>query len=741
MPRSRPGRRLAIEQNGDLVAGSDSPIDLGNDPVRRTPATVPGGDGPPAAQPLLDELLECSPIGIAVIDAEGFYRSVNPAYCAMYGYRPEELIGRSFTIVLPADQHASMLVRHRRFVGGDGELRGEWDVLRRDGAALSVMSESVRLPGEDGHARRLVYVVDITQRRQMERALRSSQQFVQSVLDGLTSQVCVLDGAGIIVAVNRAWREFAAANGDASDRSGVGGDYLGACERMQDLLASGGDDAPSFAARLREVLAGQRQQFELEYDCHSPAVQRWFMARVARIVGSDPPRIVVEHDDVTALKQAQDGLRRSEALMLDLAASIPGAAFRLVRRRSGEWRPIYVSPGVAALFETGPAAASLGHGAPWGPIVPEDRAAQESSLQQAIACGGPWQHEFRIRTHDGRLKWIHVRANLKPGDDGEVIWTGVLTDVSERKHIEAELREREETYRNLFETVPQGVVYIDRHGRITSANPAAQRILGRTLEQLQAMLMGDWRWQAIREDGSDLPAETYPPVQALRTGQGVHDVVLGVAVPLRGRVWLRVSANPILRDGVVDGVYTIFEDITQRVLMSRELERQAGTDHLTGVANRRRFMARLGVEFERIVRHPELRCSVLELDLDHFKRVNDSFGHAAGDAVLVHVTQLMQQETRVLDLVGRIGGEEFMILLPDTDPQEAMELAERLRRRVERTPVLYDGRAIGVTASIGVSVIVPADASAEAVLARVDRALYEAKNAWRNTVRLSRATV
>jgi len=737
----RPGRRPASAQNGGVVAGSDSPLHLGNDPMRHTPVATPGGGGPPGAQPLLDELLERSPIGIAVIDGDGDYRSVNPAYCAIYGYRRDELIGRSFTIVLPADQHAAMLERHRRFVAGVGELRGEWDVVRRDGVALSVMSESVRVPGEDGRARRLVYVVDITQRRQMERALRSSQQFAQSVLDGLTSQVCVLDEAGVIVAVNRAWREFAAANGGASDRTGVGGDYLGACERLQDRRAAGRPLAPSFSEQLREVLAGERQQFELEYDCHSPSAQRWFMARVARIAGSDPPRIVVEHDDVTALKQAQERLRQSEALMLDLAASIPGAAFRLARRANGDWRPVYVSPGIAALFETGPSVALPGPDAPWGPIVPEDRAAQESSLQQAIANGGPWQHEFRIRTRDGRLKWIHARANLKPGDDGEVIWTGVLTDISERKHIEAELREREEIYRNLFETVPQGVVYHDRHGHITSANPAAQRILGRTPEQLQAMLTGDWRWQAIREDGSDLPAEMYPPVVALRTGQGVHDVVLGVAVPGRGRVWLRVTANPILRDGVVDGVYTIFQDISQRVLMSRELERQAGTDYLTGVANRRRFMARLAIEFERIARHPELRCSVLELDLDHFKRVNDSFGHAAGDAVLVHVTQLMQQETRVLDLFGRIGGEEFMILLPDTDPQEAMELAERLRRRVERTPVVHEGRAIGVTASIGVSAILPADASAEAVLARVDRALYEAKNAWRNTVRLYRATV
>ena len=723
-------------QNRAVVAGSRIPVEPASEALREASAIGRAGEILAGVQPLLDELLERSPIGIAVIDGDGCYRSVNPAYCAMYGYGRGELLGRSFTLVLPPDQQASMLARHRHFLATGGELRGEWDVVRRDGVAFSVLSESVRVHGDDGRPRRLVYVVDITQRKRMEQALRSSQQFVQSVLDGLTSQVCVLDGAGDIVAVNRAWREFAIANGGAVDRADVGSNYLGACERLERLAAVNGADAPSFAARLREVLSGGCPQFELEYDCHSPSVQRWFMARVSRIADSDPPRVVVEHDEVTALKRAQEKLRQSQALLLDLAASIPGAAFRLARGPASGWRAVYLSPGFTALFEAGPATPV---GAPWGPIVPEDRAAQEASIQAAIDGGGPWEHEYRIRTPGGRLKWIHARANLKPGEGGEVIWTGVLTDISDRKHIEAVLKDSEETYRNLFETVPQGVIYQDRLGRITSANPAARRILGLTPAQLRGLMTSDWLWQVVGEDGAELPRESYPSIEALRTGQGVHDVVVGVAVPERGRVWLRVSSNPIWRDGIVDGVYTIFEDITQRVLMSQELKQQAGTDDLTGVANRRRFMEHLRMEFERVTRHPELRCSLLELDLDHFKRVNDSFGHAAGDAVLVHVTQLMRQETRMLDLVGRIGGEEFMILLPDTDAREAMELAERLRRRVEGTPLQHDGRQIAITVSIGASAILPTDASAEAALARTDRALYDAKNAWRNTVRLYRS--
>lgn len=708
-------------------------------PMSRSPSRTPV---PPAAAVglvlSLDEFVRQSPVAIAVIDPDGHYSHVSTAYCSLYGYRRDQLLGRPFTLIFAADARERLMHLHRAFLAGSNELNGEWRVQRQDGHVLTVISESVRVPGEDGRPQRLVYVVDISDQKRMALALQSSRQYLQSVLDGLQSHVCVLDGNGVIVTVNRAWRRFAQANGGASRRVLEGANYLDACERALQTALPSGAEAGLFRDRLLEVLAGRLPYFELEYPCHSATEQRWFLARVSRIEPSELPRIVVAHDNVTALKQAQETLRQGEALLLDLAASIPGAVFRLVNRAPGVWRFVYVSPGIETLFEVTPAQACGANSALTACILPEDLPAHDAAIREAVARHGRWEHEYRIRTRSGQVKWIHARAEPKPRlpHSPEVVWTGVLTDVSDRKHMEAVLKASEQTYRTLFETVPQGVIYHDRAGHITAANPAAQRILGLTLEQLQGRDAIDPRWQAVREDGSPFPGELLPAMVALRTGQPVTDVVIGVQAPGRGLVWLLVSATPVLHHDELQEVYASFEDITQRVQLSQELQRQASTDFLTGVANRRCLMERLEAEFQRVRRHPARPLSVLALDLDLFKQVNDRWGHAAGDAALQHVAQLMRQATRQVDLVGRSGGEEFALLLPDTDTGEALALADRLRARIAQTPAHHGGQPLPLSVSIGVSAVLPDDPDADAVLSRADRALYRAKQAGRNAVRL-----
>jgi diguanylate cyclase (GGDEF)-like protein len=214
---------------------------------------------------------------------------------------------------------------------------------------------------------------------------------------------------------------------------------------------------------------------------------------------------------------------------------------------------------------------------------------------------------------------------------------------------------------------------------------------------------------------------------------------MGLHVPDRpenqSQAWILVNAVPLLADGQVSQVYATFEDITERVLLTQEIRRQATTDFLTGAPNRRSFMSRLALEFDRVRRHPNLRCGMLALDLDHFKRVNDTWGHAAGDAVLCHLVTLVQGLIRTTDLLGRTGGEEFSMLLPDTPPEAVLAMAERLRERVAATPVVFEGRHIAISLSIGASLIDAHDADPDAVLARADEALYAAKESGRNAVR------
>lgn len=166
--------------------------------------------------------------------------------------------------------------------------------------------------------------------------------------------------------------------------------------------------------------------------------------------------------------------------------------------------------------------------------------------------------------------------------------------------------------------------------------------------------------------------------------------------------------------------------------VARELHTRATTDDLTGLDNRRHFIARLHEETARLQRNEGERASVLMCDLDHFKRVNDTWGHAAGDRVLRHFAQILRQALRKVDSAGRVGGEEFAVLLPGASAQDAMAFAERLRAHVEQSPALFDGERIVVTVSIGIAELDAETAQGDKALKHADRALYRAKSEGRN---------
>lgn len=167
--------------------------------------------------------------------------------------------------------------------------------------------------------------------------------------------------------------------------------------------------------------------------------------------------------------------------------------------------------------------------------------------------------------------------------------------------------------------------------------------------------------------------------------------------------------------------------------LNADLERMAMVDPLTGVANRRYFYQRAAIEIDAAHRRRS-RLACLMLDIDFFKAVNDGHGHAAGDQVLKRVADIVSAGIRPYDLLGRLGGEEFAVLLPDADLATAGMIAERLRNAIFASPAQIDGVVLPVTVSIGVSLLAPEDAAIDPLLDRADRALYEAKNAGRNKV-------
>ncbi|MFI4889469.1 MAG: diguanylate cyclase [Steroidobacterales bacterium] len=367
-------------------------------------------------------------------------------------------------------------------------------------------------------------------------------------------------------------------------------------------------------------------------------------------------------------------------------------------------------------------------------LPPAERPSILARHQAFLTEGGPLKGEFKVVRHDGVPLYIVAESVKIPGDNDRGLRLVYVVDVTAYKQLEESLRTAADTYRTLFETVPQGIIYYDLNGNVVTANPAALRILEVDFDELIGKNSHSWPWRFTDAEGKPLRSEDLPSHIATRTGQRVRGVVVGFDAPNRGRTWIEVSAVPLFKDGKLDQVYACFEDITERVILGRALEHKATKDFLTGVANRASAMDQLAVEWERKRRHPEQRCAVFVLDLDFFKQVNDTMGHAAGDSVLRHVSALLTDATRTTDLVGRMGGEEFIVLLRGTSLASAVALAQRVCERVAAHPAGFEGAAIPMTISIGVSVIRSDDASIDAVLSRADMALYAAKNAGRNRV-------
>jgi diguanylate cyclase (GGDEF)-like protein len=179
------------------------------------------------------------------------------------------------------------------------------------------------------------------------------------------------------------------------------------------------------------------------------------------------------------------------------------------------------------------------------------------------------------------------------------------------------------------------------------------------------------------------------------------------------------------------------QKLEHEILARRELEAQlrriATIDGLTGALNRSGFLAAAQSELDREPRSGR-GMALMMLDVDHFKSINDRYGHAGGDHALKHLVTLLGGRTRRSDLLGRLGGEEFAILLPEIAPEEAEPMARRLVTHIAETPFIYDGQSLGMTVSIGLTFVTRGDRSAEQIIARADDALYRAKGGGRNRV-------
>ncbi|MFZ0789049.1 MAG: EAL domain-containing protein [Chromatiaceae bacterium] len=306
---------------------------------------------------------------------------------------------------------------------------------------------------------------------------------------------------------------------------------------------------------------------------------------------------------------------------------------------------------------------------------------------------------------------------------------------------EASLRESELKYRMLAENSPLAIQILAPDGTTLSVNPAWERLWGVPFSAV--------RRHNVLQDPQLADKGILPLLQRAFAGECVelpihqYDKGLAKHVPNPGgKLWLRVFAYPSYgSDGALRAVVLVQEDVTERVLAEKEIRNLAYFDPLTQLPNRRLLMDRLGQALIASQRSGQ-RGAVLLLDLDHFKALNDTQGHAVGDRLLIEVAQRLEAAVRRGDTVSRFGGDEFVLVLEDVGEweaaaaNEAERLAEKIRRVLNQPLAVPAGRAeCQSTASIGVTLFRGQDTQPDELLQQADVALYQAKGAGGNAIR------
>jgi len=347
-------------------------------------------------------------------------------------------------------------------------------------------------------------------------------------------------------------------------------------------------------------------------------------------------------------------------------------------------------------------------------IHPEDL--QNAHGQLDARRDGPVLVERRVRARDGAYRWMEL--NLSGAPEGDLLHVSAR-DVTERREIRRRIEESEQRFRSLFEHNTDAVYAIDLRGRYTMVNPAAERITGFSRDELIGMSF------ASLMDPGDLAATEG---HVSRAAAGEAQTYEAAILDRRGRrIELDVTNVPMVVDGEIVGVFGVAKDVTERRRLQRQLSHQATHDTLTGLANR----ALLEIALEAAAGDDSAR-TLLFIDLDRFKLVNDSLGHRVGDELLVAAVGRLRRHVRGNDLLVRWAGDEFCVLLgPGTTEEVALVVADRLRA-VLAEPFALAGREVRLSASIGVASASAGDT--ERLVQAADLAMYEAKRAGRDRV-------
>ena len=371
----------------------------------------------------------------------------SPAIERFTGYTVQEALGRGLEVSLPPESYkrAMKLLSEKLLSVQSGQetsdriVKFEYEAYHKDGRAIWFEATMAFQLDERGKPIAFVGISrEITERKEAEEELEKSRDFANTILNTLDAHIAILDAQGVIITINDAWRHFAEQNQGRLSALSEGSNYLEVCEKAS---ATGDELATKALAGIRGVMSKKISFFEMEYPCHSPNEQRWFLMRVIPLVDGSG-QIKIAHLNITSQKLAEIRLEEKEQRLEDIASKIPGVIFQFVRHRDGSFSVPYFSAqaknltGISAqkvmdephlLFEQ---------------IHAHDVEMVYRAIDESAKAMSKYLVEYRIRTFNHYYRWLHAESTPRMLDNGDILWNGVSIDITDRKRVE---EEREKT--------------------------------------------------------------------------------------------------------------------------------------------------------------------------------------------------------------------------------------------------------------------------------------------------------